>query len=135
MDWNRYKALCDTPQVCSRWLLEQTLELLAGDPEVGAGDLLHQQTAAHLRRVLAGQPLDKPADHRGGPVSDMFATTLSVAEVRALLAVVDRAIAQDRRTRATAGRGLGGFAEAWLEYQRHLEGRLAKDPQFCSTRS
>jgi hypothetical protein len=135
MDWNRYKALCDTPQVCSRWLLEQTLELLAGDPDRGAADPRHQQAAAQLRRVLAGQPLEKPADHRGGPVSDMFATTLSLADVRVLRAVVDRAITQDRRTRATAGRGLGGFAEAWLEYQRHLEGRQPQDPQFCSTRS
>lgn len=135
MDWNRYKALCDTPDVCSRWLLEQTLELMAGDPDERVADPVHQQAAAHLRRILAGQPLVKPDDHRGGPVSDMFATTLSLAEVRALRTVVDRAIAQDRRTRATAGRGLGGFAEAWLEYQRHLEGRPAEDPRFCSTRS
>lgn len=124
MDWERYKALCDAPDVCSRWFLEQTLELV--DDAALAG---------RLRDVLTATPLAKPADHRGGPATDMFAMTLDLTEVGALRAAVARAVADGRTTRATAGRGLGGFAEAWAEYQRHLERRISRGPAACSTRS
>ena len=70
MDWERYKALCDAPDVCSRWLLEQTLELLEAHP-----------AAERLRDAMAAEPVEKPPDHRGGAPTDMFVLNLSLDEV------------------------------------------------------
>lgn len=123
MDWERYKALCDSPPVCSRWLLEQTRELIA-DPSL----------AAAVQAALAGEPLPRPADHRGGPASDMFVTGFSLGEARALRETVERAVHQGRTTSATAGRGLGGFVEVWRELETFLESR-GQERQACSTRS
>lgn len=114
MDWQRYKAICDAPDVCSRWLLEQTLELVEGD------DL-----AARLRVDMAQVPIDKPADHRGDAATDMFAMTLTLADVAALRERLERAAAAGETTSATGGRGLGGFVEAWREYEQFLERRAA----------
>lgn len=123
MDWERYKALCDTPDVCSRWLLEQTLELL-DDPTLAAG----------LRAALRSEPLSKPADHRGGPPTDMFRLALTLADVAAVRCQVERAGAAGRTTSATRGRGLGGFVEAWREYEQFLSRREAGRAS-CSPRS
>jgi hypothetical protein len=112
MDWQRYKAICDAPDVCSRWLLEQTLELVEGD-----------DVAAHLQADMARPPIDKPADHRGDAATDMFAMTLTHAEVAALRERLERAAAAGETTSATRGRGLGGFVEAWREYEQYLERR------------
>jgi len=117
MDWERYKAICDTPDVCSRWLLEQTLELVADDG-----------LAAHLRADMARAPIDKPADHRGDAATDMFAMTLGHDEVAALRRRVEQAAAAGETTSATRGRGLGGFIEAWREYEQFLERRRDSRP-------
>lgn len=109
LDWTRYKALCDTPDVLSRWMLEQTLELLAGHP-----------LAECLRQSLRTMPLDKPADHRGGSQTDMFRLSLSEADVRTIRQIVEAAAAGGRTTSGTRRRGLGGFVEAWAEYERLL---------------
>jgi hypothetical protein len=110
MDWDRYKALCDSPDVCSRWLLEQTLELVV-DPAV----------AARLRAALEAAPVPKPDDHQGADDTDMFRMSLSLAEVRGIRRRVDEAIIAGITTSGTRERGLGGFAETWQEYQRYLE--------------
>ena len=112
MDWERYKAICDTPDVCSRWLLEQTLELVDRD------DL-----AERLRADMARPPVEKPEDHRGDAATDMFAMTLSHAQVAALRERMERAAAAGETTSATRGRGLGGFVEAWREHEQFLERR------------
>jgi len=117
MDWERYKAICDTPDVCSRWLLEQTLELVA------PGDL-----AAHVQADMARPPVEKPADHRGDAATDMFAMTLSCDQVAALRQCVEQAAAAGTTTSATRGRGLGGFVEAWREYEQYLERRQERRP-------
>jgi hypothetical protein len=109
MDWARYKALCDSPDVCSRWMIEQTLELL-GDAD----------PAPALRAALDGMPLEKPSDHRGGGPTDMFLLALSLDQVRSIRAAVAAAAAAGQTTSATRSRGLGGFIEAWDEFQRHL---------------
>lgn len=109
MDWNRYKQLCDTPNVFSRWMLEQTVELLGDD------------VARLLEATLSGAPLAKPEDHRGGPPSDMFVLTLSLEHVERVCAAVEAAVRSGRWTSGTAERGLGGFHEAWSEYRRALE--------------
>ena len=109
MDWDTYKQLCDTPDVMSRWMLEQTIELLEGD-----GRQL-------LLAALAGEPLPKPQDHRGGAATDMLRLELDQANVRLIHEQVARAVLTGRTTSGTRDRGLGGFEEAWREHVQHLE--------------
>jgi hypothetical protein len=111
MDWSAYKSLCDSPHTFSRWMLEQSIELLADEAPL----------AARVAAVLRNAPLEKPADHRGGAMTDMFAVALSVAEARAIDAAVTRAVAQGRTTTGTRSRGLGGFREAWHEFAVYVE--------------
>jgi len=110
MDWNRYKAICDQPDVCSRWLLAQTLELLEDEA-----------LAARLREALDGPPLPKPGDHAGADETDMLRPSLSLVEVRAVRCRVEQAVARGATTGGTRTRGLGGFAQAWLEYETYLQ--------------
>lgn len=110
MDWQRYKARCDAPDVWSRWMLMQTLELLAGQEEL----------IVPLQRALDGRPLAKPAGHKGGPATDMFQLALSEAQADAILAAVRQAAQRGAQTSGTRGRGLGGFQEAWLECRQFL---------------
>jgi hypothetical protein len=113
VDWTDYKDLCDSPDVMSRWMLTQTLELLALEGGDGA---LHRGLAS----TLHAPPLAKPADHRGGPATDMFRLELTLEDARSVTALVVRAAAYGRTTSGTAGRGLGGFAEAWQELTQYL---------------
>ena len=99
MDWQRYKRLCDEPRMMSRWMLTETAALL---PE---------QLRAPLEAALSGTPLAKPADHAGGPETDMFPVCLDAAAD--ILAAVEQAAARGATT--TTGRGLGGFVAAWRE--------------------
>ncbi len=108
MDWDTYKRLCDSPGVFSRWMLEQTLELL--DAELG-----HRLTGS-----LHGVALVKPHDHSGGPATDMFPLELAPEEATAIADRVAAATAAGETTSGTRRRGLGGFEEAWQEYARHL---------------
>jgi hypothetical protein len=116
MDWNDYKALCNSPRMFSRWMLVQSIELLSDEPRL----------ADALARVLHGTPLDKPLDHRGGALTDMFEVALGVDEARSVHRVVADAVRTGRTTPATEPRGLGGFAEAWLEYVCYVEGGLRR---------
>lgn len=118
MDWETYKALCDSPDVGSRWLLEQTLELV-DRPEL----------AARLRQCLQTGPVEKPADHQGGPETDMFRMALTLDEVRAIRERVEAAAAAGTETSGTRGRGLGGFVETWREYERFLASRSGTGSQ------
>jgi len=111
MDWSEYKRLCDRPTVFSRWMLEQTRELIEGE------SLL----ADALGNALRGKVLDKPADHRGGSATDMFVLQLEMDQAAAILLRMERAEQNDRRTAATRRRGIGGFVAAWREYLEFLE--------------
>jgi len=111
MDWPTYKRLCDRPDVWSRWMLEQTHALVT-DAEL----------RARLAAFLGTTPLAKPADHRGGATTDMFALDLGVHEVVHIRAAIEAARDRGETTDATRARGLGGFVEAWAEYHRFLEG-------------
>lgn len=111
MDWERYKQLCDQPNVFSRWMLEQTRQLaISGtSPE-----------AQRLAKAVRQTPLAKPAEHTGGSSTDMIVLAWSHEEVSAIVELVKLAMAEERTSEATQGRGLGGFVEAWQEYARHL---------------
>ncbi len=111
MDWERYKQLCDQPNVFSRWMLHQTIEL-AGETPV----------ADVLAGALDASPLEKPDDHCGGPATDMFVVELEVGSRRAVLELVVLAREAGAATTATSPRGLGGFVEAWSEYLNWMPG-------------
>ena len=111
VDWPDYRRLCDRPDVVSRFLLEQTAELLTDDG-----------LAKRLEGVLATTPIEKPEGHRGPPASDMFVLDLDVDDVAAVATELQRALAAGRTTSATEVRGLGGFLAAWLEIERFFCG-------------
>jgi len=111
MDWSSYKRLCDSPQVFSRWMLEQTI-------------LLAQSRGLHcepLQQVLAGSVIEKPDDHTGGHITDMFTLELELGYAQRLVALIAEAGAAGDVTPATRNRGLGGFLEAWREYAEFLQ--------------
>jgi len=105
MDWPRYRRLCDRPDVCSRWMLERTIDLLEDHP-----------AAAALRQVLQTAPLARPADHRGPPDTDMFIAALEPGLVAAVLAVVSRRAAGNELATLLNGRSPAGFEAAWREF-------------------
>ena len=107
MEWQQYKVWCDRGNVMSRWMLEQTRELLR---RAGAANLDRA-----LGSRLAREPVSKPDDHRGGPETDMFDVTLPSEDIGAVLAVVTEARDHGQATSGTKDRGLGGFVEAWAE--------------------
>ncbi len=115
MDWDHYKTLCDSPRMFSRWMLEQSIELLGESPHL----------AARLLHMLRGAPLDKPPDHRGGAQTDMFEVVLALEQARAVQRIIVEAVAVGRTTTGTSPRGLGGFAEAWSEYVIYVEREAA----------
>jgi hypothetical protein len=112
MEWAEYKRLCDRPDVWSRWMLEQTTELLV---RFGRNEL------ARSLDVAERKPLKKPDGHRGDETTDMFELALSRAEAEAIARIVAASVAVGERTAGTRSRGLGGFVEAWNEYLRWLE--------------
>ena len=100
MDWQRYKALCDRPDVMSRWMLVETACLVPAALQ------------PPLRAAVAQTPLPKPHDHKGGELTDMFEVALDEF-VDEILAAVEAAVARGETT--TQGRGIGGFVAAWRE--------------------
>jgi hypothetical protein len=92
-------------------MLEQTAELMAAAGEAALCE--------RLQRELAAPPLPKPADHKGGPATDMFVLVLELPVVEAICNAVSRSVASGVRSSGTRRRGLGGFAEAWNEYKRY----------------
>ncbi len=111
MDWSEYKTLCDSPWVFSRWMLEQSIELLSVEPRL----------ALALSGVLNTEPVAKPRDHRGGTPTDMFEVELGLDDARRVHRIVIDAVHAGHTTGATKPRGLGGFAEAWLEYVTYVQ--------------
>lgn len=99
MDWQRYKVLCERPDVMSRWMLTETAALLPAEWRIS------------LLAELRQRPLPKPPDHKGGADTDMFEVTL--AGVDEIVAAIEAASARGATT--SQGRSLGGFAVAWRE--------------------
>ncbi|MCE2459671.1 MAG: hypothetical protein J4F38_02705 [Pseudomonadales bacterium] len=82
-------------------MLEESSALLTGD------------TRAALLEIIAGTPLPKPTDHKGGRDTDMFEVDLPGDVVGSIVEQVDetarRGMSTPRSTR------IGGFATAWRE--------------------
>ena len=91
-------------------MLEQTIELLAGQPDL----------AAPLRNALACAPLPKPPGHKGGTATDMLVLDLDAPAALAIAERVEAAAVEGVETLGTQGRGLGGFREAWCEYSEFI---------------
>lgn len=120
MDWAQYKILADTPGIWSRWMLEQTLELLQhprlASDSCGSLSAVRERIVSQLHTCMTQASIPKPADYKGGPSLDMFRLSLGPSETRALLALVQQATDIGLTTSGTAKRGLGGFVAAWQEY-------------------
>lgn len=108
MDWARYRALCDRPDVMSRWLLERTAAVLDAE---GAHDL-----ARHIRTPLAGSPLPRPQDHRGPADLDMFPVRWSPAIVAESVARLEALNDRGGLDLALGLRSARGVVAAWREY-------------------
>lgn len=115
MEWSCYKALCDRPDVLSRWMLERTVELLERAEPARRHGLVDA-----VRVVLAGEPLPRPVDHSGPPATDMFAARLNDRVVHATLAEVEDAAAKGWLAGLLGGRSPVGFVAAWREYALHV---------------
>ena len=89
-------------------MLNETIGLVGAQSSVGLT----------LETAMRAAPLEKPLDHRGGPATDMFELELGLAEVDAIVFEIEQAVQRDATT--SSGRGLGGFVEAWQEYQRQV---------------
>jgi limonene-1,2-epoxide hydrolase len=102
VDWDDYKATCSRPDVFSRELLNWTNSHLA------ASEITQRITA-----VLDGSVLTRPADSRTDPRTDMFAVTLSAADVQTILERLSAAVfvKTGRYRHATI---------VWEEYLNHL---------------
>lgn len=61
----------------TRWALERTLALV------------DDQARAEIERVLSSDPLEKPADHKGGPETDCFLADFDRALARTVLGSLD----------------------------------------------
>lgn len=108
LQWSTYKRLCDQSDHWSRWMLDQSIDLL--------GQLGEEHLASMLGSALNGAPIEQPATHRGPVAAQMFVLTLPVPSRRRIFAAMQRAVELEMSTPATAQRGLGGFVEAWREY-------------------
>jgi hypothetical protein len=108
MDWPRYRALCDRPDVMSRWLLERTAAVLDAE---GAHEL-----ARDIRAPLAGDPLPRPPDHRGPADLDMFPVRWPPAIASALAARLDALDARGDLAPALRLPSARGVLAAWREY-------------------
>ncbi len=108
MDWQTYKALCDRPDHWTRWMLEQCIDLL--------GQLERAELSSLLLNAVAQTPIDVPADHKGPAATHVIPLALTPVQRADILQAVMDAERLGLRTPQTAGRGLGGFIEAWREY-------------------
>jgi hypothetical protein len=108
MDWPDYKRMCESPNHFSRWALELTRGILREAP-----------IARKIVSTMNGRPLEKPADHRGGPETDYFRVELDDAAVRRVIAAfaarIENSAGRERRR-------LAHLCKVWEEYLESIEG-------------
>ncbi|MCY3884429.1 MAG: hypothetical protein OXG24_05870 [Gammaproteobacteria bacterium] len=109
MDWSTYKKVCDQPNVLSRWLLQQT------------SAVCNNETKLRIDEILATMPLEKPEDHKGGAVLDMFETRFPLEIVKEITSHVEAACTSGTQTTGDVVRDYQGILRAWQEYMRLFE--------------
>ncbi len=118
MDWVRYQALADSPGWWTRWLLQQTLDLL-GQQSPAQLDLStdsYVRLQHRIRLALQRPPLPKPAGFKAGAITDLLILHLSPQHAESVVRLIHHAQALGLTTPATRARGLGGMLETWSEY-------------------
>ena len=105
MEWAKYRELCDSSNVFSRWALEQTKSQL----EPPKRRLIEQ--------VLTNAPIEKPNDHKGDDRTDMFPLSLDQETIGEIIDALRRAESLNKQTTGEVVRGYGGLIKAWEEYQ------------------
>jgi hypothetical protein len=108
VDWSSYKKICDKPNVLSRWLLQQTSAVCDGEVK------------QCIESILKTVPLEKPEDHKGGEMLDMFQTDFSQSQVEDITAQVVSACDAGIQTTGVVERDYLGILRAWQEYERML---------------
>jgi len=100
--------MCESPNHFSRWALELTRGILREPPIV-----------RKIVSTMDGRPLEKPADHRGGPETDYFRIELDEATVHHVIAAFDVRIgnAEGRERRR-----LTRLSKVWEEYLESITG-------------
>ncbi len=109
MRWEVYKQRCDQPDVVSRWMIEQTAELL----DAGLRE--------RLLAELAEKPIPPPRGHLGDDRADMFVINDLSDVALEISDSVDRAVIAGRRTSATTIHGVGRFGEIWCSYAAYVK--------------
>ena len=112
MRWEVYKQRCEQPDVVSRWMIEQTAELL----DAGLRE--------RLLAELAEKPMPPPRGHLGDTRADMFVINDLSDVALEISDSVDRAVIAGRHTSATTIHGVERFSEIWCNYAAYVE-RLA----------
>ena len=108
MNWEEYKRECDRPDVLSRWLLEQS------------ASVCDKAISIRLSGISESVPLEKPADHKGNPLLDMFRADLTESEVQSIASQVSEAFRNGVMTTGTVVRDYSGILRAWQEYERYF---------------
>ena len=126
-NWQTYKALCDRPEVFTRWMIERTLVVIEQSLAGKQGDQNTRelgQAKSALMSLLTQTPLapPQPVD----PRVDMLLLRLPKIEAQAIVDLFDDAAllpggdwldaVQQKRENPW-----GGFREAWLEHYNHCD--------------
>lgn len=88
-----------------------------------SAELLSDDLAHKLLTCTQGMPVEKPTDHKGSDLTDMFALRLEPEEAKQVLLSIQTAVASNRTTSATVNRGLEGFLQVWQEFVAALPGQ------------
>ena len=109
MDWDTYKELSHSPEFFTRWALETTSRYV------------HGSLKGILIECARIQPLEKPADHKGGSETDVLRLDLDNATVRSIIdSLVDEAI-KAKLEEGSAQPNFNPLIRSWEEYGEWLK--------------
>ena len=108
MDWETYKELSHSPPYFTRWALDRTATHLTGP-------VLDQ-----LEHCKSQQALEKPADHKGGPETDVIRLELTGECVLTIIEALQAAHVQVKLNEGSAQPNLGTLIKSWEEYLEWL---------------
>ena len=110
MRWEAYKQQCEQRDVLSRWVIEQTAELLDDD------------LRGRVLAELAAEPLPRPSGHVGDRRADMFLINDLGDVALAVSAAVGQAVRGGRCTSAATTLGVRRFDAVWRSYAGYVAG-------------